>query len=271
MLKLFKKLPIVQSMLPGKTTKEIIEEIHETFYTEVDKLLASARVSNSLETDQQQLLDKCERLKALGFSSTKEVIEAEIEIKRLSDLKKENESKRTLIDAISYFNIKYPNYKFITEESVKKICSKYNLIYGNIGNYIGTVPDKNLKHIEDFQINIFDKLYSKWTNAYYSSGPIFLHYLSLPKPIVSNDNMLMSLHSNNPREHITKCPLEIVAPIKDFNMRDMEVKDYQLSKIEIPDPVVLQPVIFNHQKYYLIVTAWGEEASDELVVNQKMN
>jgi len=35
--------------------------------------------------------------------------------------------------------------------------------------------------------------------------------------------------------------------------------------------VVLKPVVYNKQKYYLIVTAWGLEASDELVVNQKMN
>ena len=51
----------------------------------------------------------------------------------------------------------------------------------------------------------------------------------------------------------------------------MELKDFKLSKIEIPDPVVLQPVMFNKTKYYLIVTAWGDEASDELVVNQNHN
>ena len=35
----------------------------------------------------------------------------------------------------------------------------------------------------------------------------------------------------------------------------------------IPDPVVLQPVCGG----YLIVCAWGDEASDEIVVNQQMN
>ena len=51
----------------------------------------------------------------------------------------------------------------------------------------------------------------------------------------------------------------------------MELKDFKLSKIEIPDPVVLQPVNFKGEKYYLIVTAWGDEASDELVVNETLN
>jgi len=51
----------------------------------------------------------------------------------------------------------------------------------------------------------------------------------------------------------------------------MKVKDFKISKIEIPDPVVLKPVYYGGQKHYLIVTAWGLEASDELVVNEKMN
>lgn len=66
-------------------------------------------------------------------------------------------------------------------------------------------------------------------------------------------------------------PLEIAAPRKDFNMTDMEVRDFKIQKIEIPDPVVLCPVLHKGTKHYLIVTAWGPEASDDLVVNQKMN
>jgi hypothetical protein len=41
---------------------------------------------------------------------------------------------------------------------------------------------------------------------------------------------------------------------------------FKLSKIEVSDPVVLHPVMFKGIKYYLIITAWGLEASDELVV-----
>ena len=32
----------------AKSTDELIEEIHETFYTEVDRLLASAKIAHSL-------------------------------------------------------------------------------------------------------------------------------------------------------------------------------------------------------------------------------
>jgi ABC-type molybdate transport system permease subunit len=42
---------------------------------------------------------------------------------------------------------------------------------------------------------------------------------------------------------------------------------YKLTKKFIPDPVVLQPV----RGGFLLVTVWGDEASDELVVNNKFN
>ena len=35
----------------------------------------------------------------------------------------------------------------------------------------------------------------------------------------------------------------------------------------VPDPIVLQPV--NHG--YLILSAWGDEASDEIIVNEILN
>ena len=287
MFKLFKKSASNEVMiaepkadLKGKTVNEVIEEIHETFYTEVDKLLASAKIANSLDTDKQDLIEKCARLKALGFNNTKEVKEAEAEIARLDELKRDNEAKKTLIEAINYFSFKYPNYKFITEKSVEKICAKYNLVYGAIDRYIGTVPDKNLKHIEDFRVLEDDEcfIYEElmWS-SFGGEGSIRKEYKTAEqykekqkrKDNVDYCRMSMLLHSI--REINMKCPLEIAAPLKDFNMEGMEVKGYKISKIEIPDPIVLKPVIFNNQKHYLIVTAWGIEAGDELVVNANHN
>lgn len=290
MFKLFKKsasnevvIAEPKAELRGKTTNEVIEEIHETFYTEVDKLLASAKIANSLDTDKQDLIEKCARLKALGFTNTKEVKEAEAEIARLDELKRDNEAKKTLIEAINYFSFKYPNYKFITEKSVGKICAKYNLVYGVIDRYIGTVPDKNLKHIEDFRVIEDDEcfVYEELLYSMLIGGE-----RSIRKEYKTSEHFKREQELRNNPEHYMrsmqfsrmdyreinmKCPLEIAAPLKDFNMQGMEVKGHKISKIEIPDPIVLKPVIFNNQKHYLIVTAWGNEASDELVVNQKYN
>jgi len=255
----------------NKSTNEIIEEIHESFYSEVDKLLASAKVLNSLDTNKQNLLDKCERLKALGFTNTKEVKEAQEEINRLSALERENKSKKQLTEAINYFSIKYPQYKFITEESVKNICEKYGLVYGEISKYIGTVPDKNLKQMEDFKVSESDECYSH--NEYHEYfGKVYnKHYLTLHEYTKNEKDKLQEPHNPYISTENLKCPLEIVAPSKDFNLKDSEIKDFKISKIEIPDPIVLKPVIFGKQKHYLIVTAWGLEASDESVVNEKMN
>lgn len=270
--------------LRGKSTKEIIEEIHESFYTEVDRLLHEAGISNTIETDKQFLIDKCTRLKALGFTNTAEVKEAEAEIKRMDDLKRDNEAKEVLIEAINYFSFRYPNYRFITEESVKKICQKYNLVYGKIDRYIGSVPDKNLKHIEDFKIVENDECFV-YEETY--SSPNINAEISLLKKYrsISEYNADRARMDSSgfriERYHMSlefghrvidmKCPLEIAAPLKDFNMSDAEVKDFKISKIEILDPVVLKPVIFKGQKHYLIVTAWGEEAGDEIVVNAVHN
>lgn len=239
-----------------KSVNELIEEIHESFYTEVDKLLASAKLVNSLDTNKQVLIDKCRRLEALGFTNTKEVQEARIEIQRLNLLKEENRKKNELTDAINYFSFKYPNYKFITEESVKKICEKYNLIYGSTDRYIGTVPDKNLKHIEDFKISEDDECYV-----------LFERYWGLKEGVYYDKSYQHWFE----RSSLVKLPLEIVAPISDFNLEESEIKDFKISKIEVPDPIVLKPVVYNNKKYYLIVTAWGIEASDEMVVNPKHN
>lgn len=42
---------------------------------------------------------------------------------------------------------------------------------------------------------------------------------------------------------------------------------YKIQNIPAPDPVTLQPV----KGGYLILAAWGDEASDEIVVNQNNN
>lgn len=53
-----------------------------------------------------------------------------------------------------------------------------------------------------------------------------------------------------------------------MDITGLELKEgYKLTKKHIPDPVVLQPI----KNGYLIITAWGDEASDELVVNQINN
>lgn len=200
----------------------IIEEIHDRFYSEVDRILEDAKISKSLETDKQYLVDKCNRLKALGFKNSIDVKNGEIEIQRLEKIKTENENKLILIEAIDYFSFTYPNYKFITDESIEKICNKYKLRFDYVDNFKGEVPETNLKHIEEFKIKESDR---------------------------------------------NGC-FRIVAPTSDFS----NFYDFNSNKDDdIEDPIVLCPVKFKSLKAYLIVTAWGLESGDELVVNPRHN
>lgn len=251
----------LKSFMPGdkKTTANLILEIHNAFNTEVERLLEQAKIKHEIKTEIPDLLTKASALKRLGFGKTKEVITSKSEKERLNALKKANEDKESLIRAINYFSFKYPMYKFITEESVKFICEKYGLIYGSVEHYTGTVPDKNLKEIENSKINDKDKAYIR-INTFNQATK---DYVSFEKFTNNKDYSVLFSY--------TTAPLEIAAPKSDFDLTGLKIENYQISKAIIPDPVVMQPVFYEGKKYNLIITAWGDEASDELVKNPKHN
>lgn len=274
-----------------KTTEELIQEIHDTFYTEVDRLLEFAKIQKPIETTEEQtnIVVKANKLKRLGFSKTKEVAISKEIVKNEKKIKTENETKQQLIETINYFSTKYPQYKFITEESVKKICQKYNLIYGTVDRYQGNVPDKNLSEIEKFVIDENDCSYQEKIiirDSYSLTMRESYKYFNketYDKKVVEKETFSHMKHDsssfmyvrleNSRNSIISKCPFEIAAPKDDFDTDGMQITDSKLEKapVKIPDPIVLQPVFHNGQKHYLIVTAWGLEASDELVVNHRMN
>lgn len=187
---------------------------------------------------------------------------------------------------------------------MKKICNKYGLIFGPVGRYEGEVPEENLTQIENFKIKDEDACWEEISPglrsdmrrvisfqevelerkaererrrnidigaAGFSSRPVIgsLDTASYYRDYISGFDLRMNVSTFRDRQE--KCGLEIVAPVEDFDTKGMALTDFELKPIEIPDPVVLQPVYHNGAKHYLIVTAWGEEASDPLVRNEKMN
>jgi hypothetical protein len=246
--------------LPAKVTeltkpRVTIEEIHEAFNTEVDRLLeyANVRPAPISYTDQEA---KADRLLKLGFNSSSDVTKVkDIQLKR-QQVAQELHDKDKLISAINYFSMHYPNYKFITEASVKVLCNKYGLIYGPVSRFKGDVPAKNLEQIEKFKVKDEDCVY-QYRHDSWSGNPYF---------------MLGSYaHAKANSIRYQKQTLEIAAPMKDFDTTGMELKDFKLEVIPPKDPIVLCPVLHGNTKHFLIVTAWGPEATDELVVNQKFN
>lgn len=276
--KRFKKEIVTNIEFAGKSNNELVAEIHETFETEVDRILAEAKILKSVPEGDADLLSKADRLSKIGFGRSKDSQEAYKHKIEVSSIESENSTKDQTREAVEYFSRNYPLYKFITEESVKKICGKYNLIYGEAGNYIGDVPEDNLKDMEAFKLAKEDEVWHEHIRGSFIQDIITIKNRAAYEFHKAAQEVTRNNMSRSPLVQFgiyeTKyilAPLEIAAPIKDFNTDGMELDGFKLRKIEIPDPVVLQPVFFEGTKHYLIITAWGLEASDELVANHKFN
>lgn len=209
------------AVIESKRYDDVIEQIHSEFDTAHLALLEQAK---KIIAGSDVKTDKAERLLKVGFGKATDVRETEHEVK-IKSLAEQTSR------VVNYYSMKYPLYKFITPDQAMTIAEKYNLVLGNVSDFIGFVPDKNLREIEKFKCDEADK---------------------------DMDTGFMGSRTNRVKG------MQIVAPQKDFDMTGKVVRN---RRIEIKDPVVLQPV----KHGYLVVTAWGDEASDPIVVNQINN
>lgn len=256
---------------PKQTVDELVEQIHREFYTASERLMQEAKVL--LSQAPQNLMEKGDRLKALGFVNARVSREAEIVKERLVEQEK-------ILKSINDYAIKYPLDKFITEDEVKAICRKYNLVYGEISLYKGDVPDKNLLEIENAtKLRPEDEAYQRHSyggNREMVSRKFFEeHYLSKVtmdgKPIDPNnpanyEEHLAAIKFIDRMGSCHKCSLLICAPESDMKMQGKRVVDSKIE--EIPDPIVLERTTNGLLR---IITAWGIESQDALVVNTKLN
>lgn len=260
--------------------REVLE-IHNEFSIAADKLLSEA--NSVLKEAASKNVTKVNRLQSLGFKQVKEVEE-------LTPLLQKTELSKEQIELLNYFKLHYPNYKFITEEQVKFICHKYNLVCGEVGRFKGFVPDKNLKEIENFQLKNADTIdnivvfieetgrienldWGKVTNKkeveylvnVYLSVRVY-SYISSPNSPYSTYptftklvNRTLHQDKDFKQQEAQQFGLQICAPVKDMDISGLElIEGYKLKKKHIPDPIVLQPV----KGGYLILTMWADETFD---------
>lgn len=283
-----KKEPVQQEEKQGNNYPAAVVEIHREFHTAAERLLEDARAT-ILEAGKKDVV-KVSRLEKLGFKQAAQVTEARPILKKA-------ELSREQIELVKYYSFNYPNNKFITEAQVEAICKKWNLVCGPVDRYRGYVPEKNLAHMEGFSLKkkeldaLNEPIYFvSVPNRFLSDGKWQRADIN-PSHVKSPDYLRNSWHfcehmlgEHNTYPRFTKITthfaspelvkqeigIQICAPIKDMDTEGMGVKSgYKLfsTHIHVPDPVVLHPV----KGGYLILTAWGDEASDENVVNQKFN
>jgi hypothetical protein len=233
------------------TQTEIIQQIHNEFFTASDRLKG---VSLS-----EKKIKKADTLKSLGFAKSKDVVVAD-------KLRLTVEQIR----AVDYYSFYYPQYKFITEDQVESICKKYSLIFGNVSNYKGSIPDAKVEDMKRFKLRKEDII----VRTEQRHGADFQWEVAkCYNPIV---NLILAVFGYCPWGFLLFTfyqwrkrtqSFKICAPANEMELGRWEgiMMDWKIEAV--PDPVVLQPV----NGGYLIVTAWGDEASDESVVNEKMN
>lgn len=267
---------------PTQTTAELIAQIHNEFNSAGDILLASAKAV--LEGTDAAVIEKGKRLEAAGFGNTHQA-------KQTQSQAAEAEKARAQQQLIMDYALRYPTNRFITRAQVDIIAAKYNLVVGDTSAYTGFVPDKNLREIE-----AFDKRFQRidapakviridaWAHQSVDGQDHRRFAKDFPGNIIPEDHPNLSMHGlfgpiySYPHNRIraerftrinTSAKL-IAAPAKDMDTSKLTQQNghwFKAKQVHIPDPVVLQPV----RGGYLIVTAWGDEASDPLVVNSQNN
>ena len=217
---------------------KIVEKIHNEFF------------------QAETTTEKAVRLVKCGFENVKEV--------------------DSYNEKAAYYSMAYPFNKFITTKQVKKICDKYDLFLGEIKLFNGFVPDKNLKEIENFRLKLRDYTHFGYDTEGYGGKCIFDELpKKLQKELLESNETDTSFNTKYREKgnlfktiflHEKK-DMKIVAPLNQFNLDKRYKVNKKTRKIELIDPIVLQPV----EGGYLIDTAWGDEASDNDVINQIRN
>jgi|ERR1035437_907021 hypothetical protein len=242
--------------------------LHEEVYTAEQVLLEEAK--RILAEPSKYDVEKHARLQKLfemGFTSA-------LEVKEFKVISEEFEFHTQLKNTIEYYQYYYPLYRFITAQAVIAVCEKYGLILSRIKNYIGEIPEKNQKEIIQFNILRSDMRYPYEINNYQDS--MYNHDDDSYK--IDYINQQKKINPNYMNEKINGRDLLILAPIEKLDTRNMEISGH-IMRTEIKDPIILQSVksigdFVSTRKStdgYLIATSWGEEASDENVINKINN
>ncbi|MEK6884359.1 MAG: hypothetical protein AABY22_32305, partial [Nanoarchaeota archaeon] len=157
MINLFKKqqqreVTVIEpkANLRGKTSNQIVEEIHAEFDSVEDRLLQQALlILNELKiTPEMEVETKAKRLSILGFTNTPSVKQADEIIREKEKVSQQIVKTKSDAELIQHYKFNYPTLRFLTEDELDKICKKYGLIYAPVKNFIKDVPDKNIREIE---------------------------------------------------------------------------------------------------------------------------
>ena len=228
---------------------------------------------------------KANYLSALGFSASENVRDAQ-------DHQEHHKDAR-------FYSQKYPQYKFITDHQFGKIRAKYDLQSEEFSRFKGAIPEKNIKEMMGFTILAkhireetpshyadINSLTSRWMDilttgtgyhvrSEYSSEPRLSPELRLPPiyPRLYGPENFTEQFKRNAEKAAQKNPDQEICNLIDIANRFPRAimitadKSLFLAPVRLRCPIVTVAVTGGR----LIVTAWGAEALDPDVLNEKMN
>ena len=303
MINLFKKqqqreVTVIEpkANLRGKTSNQIVEEIHAEFDSVEDRLLQQALlILNELKiTPEMEVETKAKRLSILGFTNTPSVKQADEIIREKEKVSQQIVKTKSDAELIQHYKFNYPTLRFLTEDELDKICKKYGLIYAPVKNFIKDVPDKNIREIEtapllkvedreepnyitvkinEFWDNVPNEIKEALKNEIKYTGFV----TSKHAPAESDLRAIVAktiqssytgfIYRKATVKKVDRSSLFICAPPTYFDLKDLskegELGYYQVQEYEISDPIVFRYCKGGIQ----VISKWGLEASDEMILN----
>ena len=228
-----------------------IDAIHNEFDMACEEILNSAKKileENTKKIEEVSDVDELEMLGKLGFRNLKN-------LRVVDNAKSEKRYSEWNIETVLYYKEHYPNNKYITEDYIKLICEKYNLVWGEVSDYVGDIPKKNRQEILNFKIRDEDRLVKR--TFYYSMGGNSVDWEKYDK----NNHVEYYRSSFNSRSSYDTKPLHltICADKELFNIsNNKEIVNNRIVDKKL-DPVVLAKVVDG----YLVISKWGKEENIE--------
>jgi hypothetical protein len=255
-------------------------EISTKTFKEVHADLEHEQIFLQQNHDVSNFKKKADFLSSIGFQNS-------IATKLYSSIAENNHFFRDYEK--KYFGL----YKFLLEPQIERICEKYNLYVRDLQYFLGDIPEDNIIQIMNFSVCLDDikdyhLFYTNNDFNPYQQNKLVVN--SLPMFIKNNmEHLILTGYS----DYLTARPEQVRIPITSFkrfgltnlltiasvesllspnaflNSRNRIESKPELApkhKVEL-DPIVL----FKTAHGYLVITAWGDEANDELVANPKMN
>lgn len=251
---------------PQPSEAELLEMLKLDIDKAVEALLVDTELLDKDEVKLSKLTAKLEMMRNSGLINTKQVLNQY----KLVD--EENSRLLSLRQARIYQ--KYP-YRFIEEHALMNICAKYGLLVGPLACFTGEAPDwvyEKVSHFNQHRRDIISDEHLPHKTLQYTG--LGYHDFSIGRFIVEEFSKSVKSDQENPAnyvEHKDNLCL-IAAPKTEMNTDNHKIVNgfmlQQTPKFQIKnDPLVLQPV----KGGFLIIAAWGPEAFDPAVQNNKLN